>query len=107
MGEPPVGLGGVRRHFHSTGALSRNRVAVAFAVGLAVLAGTTFIALRSEFEEPIASNEPEMTPEELNDIAPAAGPSGGTDPSQPAVNIEGWGTAPGLETSPAGSATGD
>lgn len=107
MGEPPIQLGGRGQFSGRRQGLSRNRIAVAFAIGLALLAGTTFVALRSEFEQPIASTEPEMTPEELNDIAPAAGPSGGTDPTQPAANIDTWGTAPSLQTSPAGSADGD
>lgn len=82
---------------------SRNRIALAFAVGLALLAATTFVALRSEFEQPVASGE---DPARLNDIAPASGASGG-EPDQPAANIETWGDAPSLELPTGSGSSGD
>ena len=78
--------------------LSRNRIAIAMAVGMALLAGTAFVALRSENQQPVATTEPE----ELNAIVPAAGPSDNGSSEGPAANIEGWGDAPAL-TPPVGT----
>ncbi|WP_425403346.1 hypothetical protein [Hwanghaeella sp.] len=79
--------------------LSRNRIAVAFGVGVAVLAATTFVALRSELQQPLAITDPEA----LNDIAPASGAPSNAEPGQPAANIDNWGNAPELNNLNSGS----
>lgn len=84
--------------------LSRSRVVLAFGIGLALLAGTTILALRTEFEQPIASD----TEADGNaDLLPAAGPSSGSDNQSPAADTRHWGDAPSLQPPRNGGAAGD
>lgn len=96
MGEPPVSGEFLAGHNKGLYRLTRGRIAIACALGLALLAGTTFVALRSEFRAPVANTDPQ----ELNDIVPAAGPETSVPSGQPPVKIDDWGDAPGLILDP-------
>lgn len=82
---------------------SLNRIALAFAIALGLLAGTTFMAFRSDLQAPVLLADPEV----LNDISPAAGPPSNTDPNRSATDIEDWGDAPSLDLKSEGGAAAD
>ena len=93
MGEPHVGVEAKSGQTGGRNRFSLNRIALAFAIALGLIAGTAFMA----FHTPPQPADLLADPEALNDIAPAAGPPSNTAPNQSGTDIEGWDNAPSLD----------